>query len=128
MGSQTAKMSLLMIWVETIAQEMIRLVNWPILSITLDTMGQRFLNRMARDACSPSLSYIWNSGMTAITGVTVSTNGNTCPVTIPVTFPGTATTSGSTTKEQIGSDRKSERCSTCARESLADPILSFAQH
>jgi hypothetical protein len=48
-GTQTGRMSLLQAWVETIAQEMTRLTNWPILSLKHDDIGQLFLDRMARE-------------------------------------------------------------------------------
>lgn len=102
-GSQNPH-SLLQIWVETITQEMMRLTNWPILTLKHDDMAQYFLNRMARDNCNPNLSYTYSSDGTKITAVTVTANGNTCSVPIPVTFPGTATTTASTTKDQVGSE------------------------
>jgi hypothetical protein len=37
--------------------------------------------------------------------VTVTANGNNCAVTVPVTFPGTAsTTAGGTTQDKVGSE------------------------
>lgn len=104
-GSQTGQFSLLQTWVETVTQEMIRLTNWPILSLKQDDLATEFLNRQIRDACSPGLTYNYNLDGTKIVSVTVTANGNTCSVPIPVTFSTTATTSASgTTKEQYGSD------------------------
>lgn len=105
-GTQTGKMSLLMTWVETIVQEMTRLTTWPILTLKHDDMGVLFLNRMALDKCQPTLQWNYDSKNSSITGVTVgSANGNSCSVPVPVTFPGSASTTASgTTSEQIGSD------------------------
>lgn len=55
--------------------------------------------------CNPNLAYVYSSDGKSITGATVTANGNTCSVAIPVTFPGQATTSASgTTSEQLGTD------------------------
>lgn len=105
-GDQTGKMSLLMVWVETIVQEMTRLTTWPMLTLKHDDLGVLFLNRMALDKCMPTLQWNYDSSNSSITSVTVgSANGNTCSVPVPVTFPGSASTTASgTTSEQIGSD------------------------
>lgn len=64
------------------------------------------MNRMARDQCKPNLSYTLSNDGNSIVTVKVGTNGNTCSVPIPVTFPGTATpiAARGTTREQLGSD------------------------
>lgn len=63
------------------------------------------MNRMARDQCSPNLSYTLSSDANSIVSVTVGSNANTCSVPVPVTFPGSATTTASgTTRDKIGSD------------------------
>jgi len=104
-GSQTGQFSLLQIWVETVLQEMTRLTTWPIISIKQDDAAIQFKNRMALDGCKPNLTYKYSADGQSITGVVVSATGNTCPVQIPVTFPGAATTSAAgTTTEQIGTD------------------------
>lgn len=103
-GDQTGQFSLIATWVETVMQEFIRLVTWPVLSITHDHSAQQFLNRMALDQCNPNLNYIYGDNGTTITSVTVTATGNTCSVPIPVTFPGQATTNGTATSEQIGTD------------------------
>ncbi len=59
---------------------------------------------MARDACQPQLSYMIDPAGKTITGVTLSTNGNTCTVPIPVTVPGTVTSTQGFTTEKAGSD------------------------
>lgn len=102
-GSQTVN-SLLQIWVETMIQEFTRISNWPVTTLKHDDTAQTFLDRMARDQCSPQLSYTYSSDGKSITGATVTANGNTCSVPIPVTFPGTATASGSTTSDKVGSE------------------------
>lgn len=105
-GSQTGDFSLLQIWVETITQEMARLTNWPLITMQHDAMAQNFVDRMTRDECNPNLSYKYSSDGSHITSVTVTANSNTCSVPIPVTLPNgvSATTSGSTTKDSVGSE------------------------
>lgn len=104
-GSQTVN-SLLQIWVETVVQEFVRLTNWPLVTLKHDDIAKVFLDREARDACKPALTYSFSADGKSITGVTVSTNGNTCNVPIPVTFPGTASVSsgGSASSDKLGSD------------------------
>lgn len=63
-----------------------------------------FANRAARDACNPTLTYQVDATGKTINGVTVTTTGNTCTVPIPVTVPGTVTSTQGFTTEQIGSD------------------------
>ncbi|KAK3395084.1 hypothetical protein B0H63DRAFT_556175 [Podospora didyma] len=105
-GSQSGRLSLLQIWVETITQEMVRLTNWPITSLKHDSIGRLFTSRMARDACNPNLTYNYSDDGKTITSVTLTATGNTCDVPIPVTVPDRATPSGNgqTTFEQLGSD------------------------
>ncbi|KAB5559933.1 hypothetical protein GE09DRAFT_1115011 [Coniochaeta sp. 2T2.1] len=104
-GSQTGKLSLIQIWVETITQEMTRLTNWPIKSLKHDDIGALFTSRQTRDNCNPNLSYTYSLDSKFITSVTLTANGNNCAVPIPVTFSGTAsTTSGGTTQDKVGSE------------------------
>lgn len=104
-GSQSGKLSLLQAWTETIVQEMTRLTNWPILSQKQDDLAQKFIDRMARDQCKPKLSYSYSNDGKSITAVTVTTEGNRCGTTIPVTFPGNApTTTGKATRDKVGSE------------------------
>jgi hypothetical protein len=65
-------------------------------------MALGFLNRMKRDACKPVLTYITNPTAKTITGVTLSTTGNTCSDKIPVTVPGSVTDTQDFDTEQIG--------------------------
>lgn len=58
---------------------------------------------MMRDGCSPNLAWDVNQATKMITGVTVTTVGNTCRAPIPVTFPGSVTSSQLFPTEQIGS-------------------------
>ena len=104
-GSQSVN-SLLQIWVETVIQELVRLTNWPVTTLKHDDIAKSFLDREARDKCSPQLSYSYSADGKSITGATVSTaNGNTCSVPVPVTFPGTASvSSGSATSDKLGSE------------------------
>ena len=103
-GSQTGQFSLLQIWVETITQELSRLTTWPIVTLKHDDIAQQFKNRQTLDGCSPNLSYNYASDGKSITSVTVTANGNTCSVPVPVTLPGQASSSGSITYEQLGAD------------------------
>ena len=93
-----------MAWVETVVQEFIRLVDWPILTYKHDDLAAIFMNRMTRDACGASLSYQLDITTSTITGFTLSANGNTCSTPIPVTLPGPVTNTQGATTEQIGSD------------------------
>ncbi|EHL02098.1 hypothetical protein M7I_1877 [Glarea lozoyensis 74030] len=97
----STKYSLLQAWVETIVQELIRVVNWPIISLKHDDMALGFLNRMKRDACKPVLTYVTNPTAKTITGVTLSATGNTCSEKIPVTVPGSVTDTQDFDTEQI---------------------------
>lgn len=82
-----------------------RLTNWPIMSLKHDDLAVSFRSREARDACVPSLAYNFNNDGTEIVSVTVNANGSVCAVPIPVTVPGTASTSArGVYKEQYGSD------------------------
>lgn len=104
-GSQSGKLSLLQAWTETISQEMTRLTNWPLISKKHDDLAQTFIDRMARDNCKPKLSYSYSTDGKTITAVTVTTTGNRCGTTIPVTFPGNApSTTGKATTDKVGSE------------------------
>ncbi|KAH7006828.1 hypothetical protein EDB80DRAFT_880350 [Ilyonectria destructans] len=105
-GIQSGKMSLVMSWTETMVQEIMRLTNWPIKSLKHDDIAQYFLDRMSLDTCTPKLSYSWSSDGTSIKSVTVTANGNSCFVPVPVTIPsGSATASGgSITVDVLGSE------------------------
>ena len=46
-GDQTSTMSLMEIFVETLAQEMMRLTTWPMISLKQNDLGVQFENRMA---------------------------------------------------------------------------------
>ncbi|TVY39443.1 hypothetical protein LSUB1_G004310 [Lachnellula subtilissima] len=100
----STKYSMLQAWVETVVQEMVRIVNWPIISLKHDDIATAFASRMARDACGASLTFNVNPTAQTITGVTLTTTGNTCSTTIPVTVPGTVTSTQGFRTEQIGSD------------------------
>jgi hypothetical protein len=59
---------------------------------------------MMTSNCHPRLEYTLSTDR-KITGVTVYTDGNSCTVPIPVTFPGAATvTGGGATVDQVGSE------------------------
>ncbi|GAB7340916.1 hypothetical protein MBLNU457_7267t1 [Dothideomycetes sp. NU457] len=104
-GAQTAQMSLLQIWVETVTQEMTRLTNWPLVTLPHDVIAQKFVDRMTRDACGANLAYSYSNDGSSITAVTVTANGNSCSVPVPVTVPGGApSSSGASTSDKVGSE------------------------
>lgn len=98
------KLSMFQVWVEVVIQEMMRLVNWPIISMKHDDFSTAFANRVVRDSCNPVLTFITNPTAKTITGVTLTTNSNVCGAKIPVTVPGTVTNTQGFTTEMIGSD------------------------
>jgi hypothetical protein len=100
----SSKLSLLQAWVETVIQEYIRLVTWPVISQKHDDIGVGFKNRMVRDGCAPSLTWTTDPVAKTITGVTLTTTSNICSVTIPVTVPGTVTNTQGFTTEKLGTD------------------------
>jgi hypothetical protein len=61
---------------------------------------------MARDQCSPFLSWTYSNDGLYVNSVTVTTaTGNKCGVPIPVTFPGNVRSMPQgATKEQLGAD------------------------
>lgn len=105
-GSQTGKLSLIMSWVETVTQEMYRLTNWPITSLKHDDIAAYFINRQTLDGCQPKAAYTYANDGKTITSVTVTTNGNTCSVPVPVTFPSglVLSTGGTSTLDKVGSE------------------------
>jgi len=103
-GTVTKQMSIMEIWVETIAQEMMRLTDWPITSLKHDDIGQLFVDRQTLDACAPKMVYQLSDDRQTITSVQVTANSNACSVPVPATFPGTATTSGTATSDKVGSE------------------------
>lgn len=103
-GNQTGKMSLIMSWIETITQELVRLTNWPIISLNHKQFAQYFMDRYTVDQCQPSASYTYSADGSTITAVTISANGNTCSSPIPVTVPSGTASGGSITVDQVGSE------------------------
>jgi hypothetical protein len=65
-------------------------------------MSDAFLQRYRRDQCGYALSYVLDNN--AITGVTLTANGNTCDAAIPITFPTAPSNTHGFTTEQLGSD------------------------
>ncbi|KAL5344246.1 hypothetical protein ACLOAV_010816 [Pseudogymnoascus australis] len=96
--------SLLQAWVETVLGEMVRLVTWPIITLKHDAIATAFTDRMTRDGCNPKLTYNIDASAKAITGITVTTDGNQCAKPIPVTVPGSVTSTSGHATEKIGSD------------------------
>lgn len=103
-NGRTAKLSLLQMWVETIVQEMVRLVNWPIVTQKHDDIAQEFERRAKRDACAPRLRLEVDGTSKKITGVEVETNGNSCDVEVPLTVPNSVTNTQGFRTEQRGND------------------------
>lgn len=71
---------------------------------TLFQLAVTFSNRMAADKCGVEMAYTTNPIAQTITGVTVTTNGNTCSVPIPVTFPASVTDTKGFRLEKVGND------------------------
>jgi hypothetical protein len=59
---------------------------------------------MTRDGCKSTLTWQIDPTAAIITGVTVTSDTNTCDVPIPITFPGTVTDTQGFAMEQVGSD------------------------
>ena len=100
-NGKTGRWSILMAWVEVVLDEMTRLTSWPIITKKHDAVTEEFIAREARDKCGYKLDYRYGPGGTTIAGVTVSANGNTCSVPIPVTFPGPVTSTNGGRAEQV---------------------------
>jgi hypothetical protein len=95
--------SIFQAWTETIVQEFVRLVNWPMLTLKQKDLATQFRQRQQRDACGYKMS--WTISNNKITAVQVTANGNTCGANIPLTVPGTTTsTSGTASVEKVGND------------------------
>lgn len=91
--------------VETMIQELTRLVTWPVISLKHDDIAAAFVDRMTRDLCEPQMSWNTDSALNIITGVTITTNKeNVCSAKIPVTVPGDVTDLQGYQTERIGSD------------------------
>ncbi|KAF7552884.1 hypothetical protein G7Z17_g4063 [Cylindrodendrum hubeiense] len=105
-GTKTGQMSLVMMWTETVVQDLIRLTNWPIKSVTQDDLAHYFLDRETVDKCNPKVSYKFSENGLSLQSITVTADGNTCSKPIPVTIPsGSVTASGgSATSDVVGSE------------------------
>lgn len=100
----TKRYSLLQAWVETVVTEMIRLVDWPFITLKHDDICAAWVARMQRDHCVPTMSYTLSADKQSITSVTVDAVDRKCAATIPVTLPGPVKSAGTATKEQVGGD------------------------
>jgi hypothetical protein len=98
------KWSLLMAWTESVIGEVIRLTQWPIITLKHDDIANAIINRKTRDECQPNLSYQLSDDRKSITSVTVNAANAKCGTAIPVTFPGAVASASSATKEQVGKD------------------------
>jgi hypothetical protein len=107
-NGKSQELSLLQVWVETVVAEIMRLANWPIITIKHDDIAQSFNERMLRDACSPYIQVITESSASAvmqITGFRVGAEtGNSCEVFVPITVPGKLKDTQGWRVEQLGTD------------------------
>ncbi|EJT52266.1 hypothetical protein A1Q1_05476 [Trichosporon asahii var. asahii CBS 2479] len=101
-GSKTGQMSMVMGWVESVAQEVARVTNWPIVSLKHDDFTQYFLDRQALDGCKPSAVFKTNADGSQITHVEVHADNMNCPAEVPITIPGGGASGGRT--DQVGSE------------------------
>jgi hypothetical protein len=71
-----------------------------------DDIAVAFTDRMARDQCSPGITWNFNNEGNAIVSVTVTTAmQNRCRVPVPVTVPvAVYTLPAGATREQVGND------------------------
>lgn len=71
-----------------------------------DDIAQTFMDRMARDQCSPQLTWNLTPDDKGITSVTIHTaTANRCKVPIPVSVPvSVSRIPPGATKEQLGND------------------------
>ncbi|KAL3441770.1 extracellular serine-rich protein [Aspergillus insuetus] len=102
LGSLTGRYSIFQAWIETIVQELVRLVTWPIVSTTQQQMSDNFLQRYNRDQCRYALGYEISGGY--ITGFRVTAEDDECEAKIPVTSPVGVLNTQNFTTEQLGSD------------------------
>lgn len=98
------KWSLLMAWTESVLGELIRLTNWPVVTLKHDDIAKTIINRKTRDECRPNLVYQLSDDRKSITGVSVNAANGKCSTSIPVTFPSPVASAASATKEQLGND------------------------
>ncbi|CAO2655486.1 Nn.00g042890.m01.CDS01 [Neocucurbitaria sp. VM-36] len=96
--------SLLMAWTEAVLYEVIRVVEWPVITLKHDDLAKAFIARKTRDECQPMLTYNLSNDRKSITGFTVNAKDSNCGTSIPVTVPGDVTSATSATKEQEGAD------------------------
>jgi hypothetical protein len=71
-----------------------------------DDIAAAFLERMARDQCSPSLTWNFaNDGKSIVSVMVTTATQNKCKTAIPVTFPKSArSVPAGAVKEQVGND------------------------
>jgi hypothetical protein len=98
------KWSLLMAWTESVIGELIRLTQWPIVTLKHDDIANAIINRKTLDECRPNMAYQLSDDRTSITGVIVNAANARCTTGIPVTVPVQVTSANSATKEQLGKD------------------------
>jgi hypothetical protein len=98
------KWSLLMAWTEAVVGELIRLTQWPVITLKHDDIANAIINRKTRDECRPNMAYQLSDDRKSITGVIVNAGNAKCTTPLPVTFPGSVASASSATKEQVGKD------------------------
>ncbi|KAF2837346.1 hypothetical protein M501DRAFT_1006822 [Patellaria atrata CBS 101060] len=104
-NGKSGRYSLLQSWTEVVVQEMIRLVDWPMITLKHDDIVKAWINRMTRDQCNPRLKYDISEDRTKIIGFEVSAGDNDqCSTPIPVTVPKLPSSTDGSTVEQVGHD------------------------
>ncbi|KAK6352394.1 hypothetical protein TWF730_009221 [Orbilia blumenaviensis] len=97
--------SLIQTWTESILDEFVQYVNWPIQGLKHDDIGQDFLDRMNRDLYSGfSVAWTTSNDGTAITGFTVDSTNSSWSGEVPVIIPGDVVSASNARITQYGSD------------------------
>ncbi|KAF3167904.1 hypothetical protein TWF225_006647 [Orbilia oligospora] len=97
--------SLIQMWTESILDEFIQYVNWPIQGLKHDDIGRDFVDRMNRDLYSGfSVAWTTSSDGTSITGFTVDSSNSSWSGEIPVMIPGDVVNLSGARISQYGTD------------------------
>ncbi|KAK6523660.1 hypothetical protein TWF281_001636 [Arthrobotrys megalospora] len=97
--------SLIQMWTESILDEFVQYVNWPIQGLKHDDLGRDFVDRMNRDLYSDS-SVVWTTSDdgTTITGLTVDSTNSSWAGEIPVMIPGDVVSASNARVSQVGTE------------------------
>ncbi|EGX52970.1 hypothetical protein AOL_s00007g306 [Orbilia oligospora ATCC 24927] len=97
--------SLIQMWTESILDEFVQYVNWPIQGLKHDDIGRDFVDRMNRDLYSGfSVAWTTSSDGTSITGFTVDSSNSSWSGEIPVMIPGDVVNLSGARTSQYGTD------------------------